>query len=288
VFFRTRHLTRLDYSRAVFLEPLTVRLRPRSDCTQRLLDFDMHVEPAPTGRSECLGAEGNTETLLWFEGHHASLTITATSTVETLRANPFDHIVTEPHALRLPMDYPGGLGVALEAHRRPSAPSSEVNEFAQSTLRDCDGQTQSFLSTLTSRIWETFEKTVREEGAPQPPSQTLARRSGACRDLTVLFMDTCRALGLAARFVSGYHEGDPDEPENHLHAWAEVYLLGGGWRGFDPTLGLAVADRHVALAAGIDSEGAAPTTGTFRATGATSKLVSDLTLHSAERPGDLS
>jgi transglutaminase-like putative cysteine protease len=265
VFFRTRHLTRLDYSRAVFLEPLTVRLRPRSDCTQRLLDFDMHVEPAPTGRSECLGAEGNTETLLWFEGHHASLTITATSTVETLRANPFDHIVTEPHALRLPMDYPGGLGIALEAHRRPSAPSSEVNEFAQSTLRDCDGQTQSFLST-----------------------QTLARRSGACRDLTVLFMDTCRALGLAARFVSGYHEGDPDEPENHLHAWAEVYLLGGGWRGFDPTLGLAVADRHVALAAGIDSEGAAPTTGTFRATGATSKLVSDLTLHSAERPGDLS
>ncbi len=288
MFFRTRHVTRHGYSRPVFLEPLTVRLRPRSDCTQRLLDFDMQVAPAPTGRSECLGAEENAETLLWFEGHHTSLTITATSTVETLRANPFDHIVTEPHAVTLPMEYPGGLGVALEAHRRRSAPSSEVSEFAQSTLRDCEGQTQSFLSTLTSRIWETFEKTVREEGAPQPPSQTLARRSGACRDLTVLFMDACRALGLAARFVSGYHEGDPDEPENHLHAWAEVYLPGGGWRGFDPTLGLAVADRHVALAAGIDPEGAAPTAGTFRGTGAASRLGSELEVHTAERLEDLS
>jgi len=56
-------------------------------------------------------------------------------------------------------------------------------------------------------------------------------------------MEACRALGLAARFVSGYQEGDPNQEERD--AWAEVYLPGAGWRGYDPTNGIAVADRHV-------------------------------------------
>jgi len=55
---------------------------------------------------------------------------------------------------------------------------------------------------------------------------------------------------------------------NYLHAWAEVFLPGGGWRGYDPTLGLAVADRHVALASGATPLQAASVTGSFRGTGA--------------------
>lgn len=62
-------------------------------------------------------------------------------------------------------------------------------------------------------------------------------------------MEICRAIGLATRFVSGYQEGDLDQEKRDLHAWAEVYLPGAGWRAYDPTHGLAVADRHVALAA---------------------------------------
>jgi transglutaminase-like putative cysteine protease len=72
---------------------------------------------------------------------------------------------------------------------------------------------------------------------------------GSCRDLTVVFMEACRAVGLAARFVSGYEEGDSNILERDLHAWAEVYVPGGGWRGFDPTHGLAVSDRHITLVA---------------------------------------
>ena len=80
-----------------------------------------------------------------------------------------------------------------------------------------------------------------------------------------MFVAVCRAVGLAARFVSGYQEGDleSDQP-NDLHAWAEVYIPGGGWRGFDPTLGLAVGDRHVAIAAAADPKQAAPVSGTLR------------------------
>ena len=64
-------------------------------------------------------------------------------------------------------------------------------------------------------------------------------------------------MGVAAQFVSGYTEGEPGAAK-YLHAWAEVYLPGSGWRGFDLTLGLAIADRHIPLAA------AAPITGSLR------------------------
>jgi transglutaminase-like putative cysteine protease len=74
-------------------------------------------------------------------------------------------------------------------------------------------------------------------------------------------MEVCRAMGLAARFVSGYQEGDLDQDERHLHAWVEVYLPGGGWRGYDPTHGLAIADRHMALVASAVPSYASPIVG---------------------------
>ena len=85
---------------------------------------------------------------------------------------------------------------------------------------------------------------------------------GACRDIAMLFLAACRAQGLAGRFVSGY-QARSKRPERHLHAWPEVYLPGGGWCGFDPTRGLAIADTHVAVAAAPAPAGAMPIEGRF-------------------------
>ncbi|MEE2871411.1 MAG: transglutaminase-like domain-containing protein [Candidatus Latescibacterota bacterium] len=92
---------------------------------------------------------------------------------------------------------------------------------------------------------------MRLEGRPMAAAETLARVRGACRDLAVLFIVICRTLGLAARFVSGYRAGAQNQQERYMHAWAEVYLPGAGWRGWDPSLGLAVAGAHVAVAMGV-------------------------------------
>ena len=121
-----------------------------------------------------------------------------------------------------------------------------------------------FLTTLTRRLHEEFAHTIREEGAAEPAESTLAARSGSCRDLSVLFCEACRSRGIPARFVSGYEREAAVQEPAHMHAWAEVYLPGGGWRGYDPSQGLAVSTAHVALAAAADPLLAAPVSGTYR------------------------
>jgi transglutaminase-like putative cysteine protease len=88
-------------------------------------------------------------------------------------------------------------------------------------------------------------------------------REGSCRDLAILFCDVCRVMGIAARFVSGYECATVGRADASMHAWAEVYLPGVGWRGYDPSRGLAVANCHVAVAAGFDPELAAPISGLY-------------------------
>ncbi len=156
-----------------------------------------------------------------------------------------------------------------------------VREIAREAIEASGGETIAFLSALTRLLYERLTVEVRHEGGPQTPDDTARRGIGACRDIAVLFNECCRSQGLAARFVSGYHEGDPDVPENHLHAWSEVYLPGGGWRGFDPTHGLAASEGYVALAASAHPEGAAAVQGSFRGTGAHAQMQTSLSVKTA-------
>ncbi len=103
-----------------------------------------------------------------------------------------------------------------------------------------------------------------------------ARKEGSCRDLAVLFIETCRSVGIAARFVSGYHTVQPWQGARQLHAWAEIFLPGAGWRGYDPSQGLAVADQHIAIAAGATPQLAAPVTGSFRGNGVQSSFTAEI------------
>lgn len=268
--FEVRHNLRYTYSREVFLEPTSIRLKPRVDFSQRLDYFNLLVEPAPAGLSESLDLFNNHEALAWFSGKQPTLSIQTHFKVETTLSNPFNYLITDPLVLGLPAKY-GADSPALGAYLKP-APDPSVVNLAQELLRESDDNALSFLLHATDYIHREFQHVLRPNGEALPAHKTLRRREGACRDLAVLLVDLCRSMGLAARFVSGYKFDPGSKDVNDLHAWAEVYLPGAGWRGYDPSWGLAVSDLHIPLAAGPSALDAAPVSGTFRGTDALSKL----------------
>jgi len=261
--FTVTHTTRYRYPRPVLLGPHTFRLRPRSDGTQRVLDFRLRVQPRPLGWSEELDLDGNAVARAWFDGLTDSLTVASTFTIETLRINPFDFLLA-PGTTTVPPAADPAHDTALLAYRTRAAADESVTAFAEALRREAQGQTIPFLTLLCRRIAERSRPAIRLEGEPQSPAFTLRERTGACRDLAVLFIEACRAVGLGARFASGYYTGQPAADRRYLHAWAEVFLPGAGWRGFDPLLGLAVADCHVAVAAAAEPHAAAPIDGSLR------------------------
>jgi len=273
------HTTEYQYGDLVRLQPHVIRLRPRSDGSQNLQAFELKITPEPQQISQVVDLDGNAIIKVWFDSVKTrSLNIHTVSMVETTRNNPFDYLL-EPWVGKLPIDYPAIVLSQLQPYLAGQHPSTAsvidplVMQLAQELWITADGNPVLFLAHLNQQIYNQCAYQLRETGEPLPPGITWLKKAGSCRDFAVLFMEVCRAVGLAARFVSGYQEGDPDNPECHLHAWVEVYLPGAGWRGYDPTQGLAVSDRYVALVASAFSRYAAPVSGSFNPAGISSDMI---------------
>ncbi|MBE9228646.1 transglutaminase family protein [Phormidium sp. LEGE 05292] len=274
------HTTTYNYQQAVTLKPHTIRLIPRSDAEQKVHNFSLEIDPKPTGICYNSDLEGNVVLQTWFNEPTKYLEIQVSSQVETLRSNPFDYLL-KPFALKLPIDYSVSLLTQLSPYLQRQYPGNVdpiATELAQEILVACSHQTTMFLNKLNLQIYENCEYVIRETGDPLPAGITWKQKSGSCRDFAVLFMEVCRAVGLAARFVSGYQEGDPDQIERDLHAWVEVYLPGAGWRGYDPTHGLAVSDRHIPLVASAFPNYTAPISGSFSPPGTSFSMTPQISI----------
>ncbi len=259
------------------LKPHLLRLRPRSDRFNQLQSFSLAVLPQPAGSSDFVDLDGNNLTKLWFTQPTEKLSLQTMATVETSCTNPFVYLL-ESWANTLPFDYPHSLLKQLEPYLQPYSFISDAAalELAQDIALATQGNTLNFLFTLNQKIYQDCEYITRHTGEPFPPGVTWRGKKGSCRDYTVLFMDVCRAVGIAARFVSGYQEGDAEQVERDLHAWVEVYLPGAGWRGYDPTLGLVVSDRHIPLVASAIPRYTAAVEGTVTPVEIGAKITSDL------------
>ncbi|MBD2092264.1 transglutaminase family protein [Microcoleus sp. FACHB-1515] len=281
--YKIQHRSIYTYSAPVSLAPHVLRLRPRCDAAQQVHSFHWAIDPQPARLIENLDLDGNQVTQISFAAAIESLTIMATSEVETFRTNPFDFLL-EPWATSLPIDYPISLSIQLQPYLTGYLGSVDpvAIELAQEIFQATQGNTIAFLTELNQRIYKTCRYELRESGDPYPAGITWRSQQGSCRDFAVLFCEVCRAINLAARFVSGYQEGDPDQTDGFassgrdLHAWAEVYLPGAGWRGYDPTQGLAVSDRHVALCASPSPRQTAPIAGTLKTVGVQSHFAFEL------------
>ena len=136
-------------------------------------------------------------------------------------------------------------------------------------------ETYLLLEWINKAIATGFTYQQREEPGVQTPATTLTSCTGSCRDFATLFIEACRLLGLAARFVSGYLYS-PTLPlgQGATHAWSEVYLPGAGWKGFDSTSGQVVGNNYIAVAVSRHPESVPPVSGSFQAVNPQSPVMS--------------
>ncbi len=256
------HSTVYRYDDAVYLEPHTFRLRPRMNSSQQLLHFQLQISPEPSGTTECVDQDGNLALQAWFSTPTRELNVRSRFRVVLPRENAFDFLLGGNTSL-LSLWYLEPLSTALAPYRSFAEVDEPVREYARAVARRVRYDLLVFLNELNWEIFHSFRQVHRPEGAAWPSDLTFRVREGSCRDLAILFCDLCRVMGIAARFVSGYECATVGRADASMHAWAEVYLPGVGWRGYDPSRGLAVANCHVAVAAGFDPELAAPISGLY-------------------------
>ncbi len=262
---RIQHKTTYLYTQAVAFGSHRMLLRPREGHDIHILESILKITPAHRTRW-IRDVYGNSIAVVDFLERASKLVVYSEVVLDHFEANPFDFHI-EPEAIRYPFSYPSESSLELSALLQPAFPGdvSQVREWLRQFWQP--GQTTDTLALLqqmNGSISRGCQYTIRNEPGVQPPAQTLAKLSGSCRDFATLFIEACRCLGLGARFVSGYIlSGGATGVQASTHAWAEVYLPGGGWRGFDPTLGLLTTSQDVAVAVSRHPENAMPISGSY-------------------------
>jgi uncharacterized protein (DUF2126 family)/transglutaminase-like putative cysteine protease len=266
------HQTRYHYDRLVALGPQVVRLRPAPHCRTPILSYSLAISPKPHFLNWQQDPQGNYLARLVFPERTRAFEITVDLTAEMTVINPFDFFL-EPHAEHYPFRYDDAQQRELAAYLPPLPAGPRLAAWMATVPRE-ETRTVDFLVALNRRLHEEITYVIRMEPGIQSCEETLAWRSGSCRDSGWLLVQILRHLGIAARFVSGYLvqlkpdvkplEGPAGAAEDFtdLHAWAEAYLPGAGWIGLDPTSGLLAGEGHIPLACTPDPETAAPVSGT--------------------------
>jgi transglutaminase-like putative cysteine protease len=263
------HHTCYSYAKVVSLAPHSIYLRPREDTFTRLEAF--RIDVSPTGVKHWVrDACDNLHLRIFFPDPDREITIDLSMTILNAPRNPYDFLL-DAHAAFFPFQYTREEYAALQPYLEPVEPdpSGSVNQWARACRTGRETETVPFLADLNRHVHEGFEYGQRKEPGVQTPGETLEKGSGTCRDFAWLLTETCRRLGLAARFTSGYLYVPGQETaegalaESTLHAWTEVYLPGAGWKGFDPANGVACNEYYLPTASAPVPQTASPVQGTY-------------------------
>ena len=266
---RIKHRTEYLFPAQVTLNTHRLLLRPREGHDVRIESSKLEITPAYNIKW-LRDVFDNSLAVVSFTERSNDLIITSEVVIQHYDEAPLDFLI-EDYAVNYPFQYALSEQVDLASFQQQVFIDERqiINDWLQQ-IGLSGMETFAMLVKLNQAINTQFQYRMREESGVQPPSQTLAQRSGSCRDYATLFIEACRCLGLASRFVSGYLHAPATEAGNATtHAWAEIYLPGTGWKGFDPTMGEVTGKRHIAVAVARDPEAVPPVSGSFMAPGST-------------------
>lgn len=267
--YAVRHATTYRYADDVTLSSHRLRLSPRDTARQKLRRFAIEVTPQNHELVAERDSFGNASHLLEIREGHRTLTIEARSEVEVS--------AEEPELGFTPWEQ------AVEAARRPCTPAAlEAAQFAfpssytaasdaiEDYARESFAPRRPVLEAardLTARIFHDFKYDPNATHASTLALDSFGDRRGVCQDFAHVFLAGCRAVGVPARYVSGYLLTRPPEGQEKLigadasHAWASVWCPVAGWVDFDPTNDVIPGLEHVTCAWGRDYGDVGPVAG---------------------------
>ena len=209
---------------------MDARLGPRTDEHQRWITFDLRVEPTASIRRYNDGF-GNAAHLITVARPHRTIDVMMRGEIETTLADPFQPARARPTALA-PGDAAEYLGPS------PLVPRADALGPMAAPFRD-EAPFEA-VQQLMHLVHERFEYRADMTNVETDVGEVLTHSSGVCQDLAHVLIGLCRAIGIPARYVSGYILAGPDPgvPKRGAaasHAWVEAFAPAHGWRGFDPT-----------------------------------------------------
>ena len=282
------HETRYDYTRPVSLAHHLAHLQPLADTQQRLLSFDLSIEPAPEQSRDSCDAFGNAQRHFSLSRPHEELRVRATSRVEVAARFGGLQPQASPAWETLPKRLRYVAGAPLEPALEFAVPSPYVPRLA--VLRDyaapsfARGRPVAAVALeLMQRVHADFRYESRSTDIDTPLAQAFAQKRGVCQDFAHLLAGALRMWGVPARYVSGYLLTRPAAGTEALigadasHAWVQVWCPGtpgvpaegpgAGWLDLDPTNDLVPMHSHVRVAIGRDFGDVTPLRGVVRGGG---------------------
>ena len=264
---RIQHRTQYRYSGAVEFGRHRLVLRPREGHDLRVLSMSLQITPTHQ-LTWTRDVYGNSVALIDFEEPAAFLEFYSDVVVEQWPSFPRP---LEPKRwdVAFPVQYDDMEGHVAGAYQALTFAEdlASVQGWINATLPlSTRTDAEEMVSRLCGSIKTEIQYLRRSEKGVQRPSVTLQLRKGSCRDTATLMLEAARSLGIASRFVSGYlHCAASEAGRASTHAWIEVYLPGLGWRGFDPSIGEAVSNKHIPVGVSEHPRGVMPICGLWNA-----------------------
>lgn len=263
------HVTTYRYTQPARFGEHRLMVRPRESYDQNLLAADLAIDPAPTEVRWLHDVFGNSVAIASFDRGAEELRIQSTARVRH-RPSELEDVHIEEYARSYPFTYSSEEMPDLlrSIERQHLDPQRAIDTWARRFVgKPGRAGTLAMLTDMTGAIKQEFTYLPRFQKGTQTPIETLERMTGTCRDYAMLMIEAVRALGLAARFVSGYVYNPTGRRRRlgggNTHAWVRIYLPGSGWVEFDPTNAIIGTSGLIRVAIARDIYQAVPISGTW-------------------------
>jgi transglutaminase-like putative cysteine protease len=276
------HETSFEYGSLTTFSHNIIRLKPKNNAIQKLLEYKLEIVPYPSEMNEFVDFFENTNNFISFKKPHRNLILKTFSKIEIdnkkINQNINEYkkstISYQQLAKRLEMLNVEDNYAKLYLFHTELIPMANQNiiEYAQESFWP-DRPLFEAIYEFMERIFEDFDFESGFSDVTTSIDIIFKEKKGVCQDFAQFAISALRTLGIPTRYVSGYIRTLPAEGSEKLfgtdasHAWFSVYIPDVGWVDFDPTNNKIPNEEYIVLGYGRDYHDIAPLKGVIQSSG---------------------